>query len=201
MGNRITIITVQLHQSVNERTTEQHHTDKNNLAMSKIRQNFHQDTEALINKQINMEMYASYVYKSMATYFAREDIALLGFSKRFREASQEETEHADKLIDYQTMRGGRVVFRDIAKPNRDEWGTALEAVEASLELEKTVNQSLLDMHKIASDHCDAAFTDFLEGEFLKEQVEASKEISDLLTRMKRAGDGLGLHLVDKELLG
>merc|ERR1712105_98419 len=96
--------------------------------MSRVKQNFHQDTEALINKQINMELYASYVYKSMATYFAREDIALHGFAKRFREASKEESEHADKMIDYQTMRGGRVVFRDIAKPNRDDWGTALEAV-------------------------------------------------------------------------
>jgi len=167
--------------------------------MSKIRQNFHQDTEALINKQINMELYASYVYKSMAAYFAREDIALHGFAKRFRESSKEESEHADKLIEYQTKRGGRVVFRDIAKPNRDDWGTALEAMEASLELEKTVNQSLLDMHKVASGHDDASFTDFLEGGFLDEQVEASKEISDLITKMKRAGDGLGLHLIDKDL--
>merc|ERR1712241_736421 len=193
MGHRNTVVTVQLHQRVNERTTKHHQLPDNlTMAMSKIRQNFHQETEALINKQINMELYASYVYKSMATYFGRDDIALPGFSKRFKEASQEETEHADKLIDYQTMRGGKVVFRDISRPNRDEWGTALEAVEASLELEKTVNQSLLDMHKIASDHNDAQFT-----EFLKEQVEASKEISDLLTRMKRAGEGLGLHLVDK----
>ena len=46
---------------------------------------------------------------------------------------------------------------------------------------------------------DAQLTDFLEGEFLKEQVEAIKEISDLITRMKRAGDGLGLHIIDKEL--
>merc|ERR1712076_50467 len=199
---RNTVVTVQLHQRVNERTNKHHQTPDNlTMAMSKIRQNFHQETEALINKQINMELYASYVYKSMATYFGRDDIALPGFSKRFKDASQEETEHADKLIDYQTMRGGKVVFRDISRPNRDEWGTALEAVEASLELEKTVNQSLLDMHKIASDHNDAQFTDFLEGEFLKEQVEASKEISDLLTRMKRAGEGLGLHLVDKELQG
>jgi len=166
--------------------------------MSQIRQNFHQDTEALINKQINMELYASYVYKSMATYFARDDVALHGFAKRFQEASKEETEHADKLIDYQTMRGGRVVFRDIAKPNKDEWGTALEAMEASLELEKTVNQSLLDMHKVASDHGDTAFTNFLD-EFLKEQVEANKEISGLITKMKRAGNGLGLHHIDKDL--
>jgi len=145
-----------------------------------------------------MELYASYVYKSMATYFARDDVALGGFAKRFREASKEEMEHADKLIDYQTMRGGRVVFKDIAKPNRDEWGTALEAMEATLELEKTVNQSLLDMHKVASDHGDTAFTNFLD-EFLKEQVEANKEISGLITKMKRAGNGLGLHHIDKDL--
>ena len=32
---------------------------------SKIRQNFHTNSEAAINKQINMELYASYVYMSM----------------------------------------------------------------------------------------------------------------------------------------
>merc|ERR1712180_79307 len=143
----------------------------NKMSMSKVKQNFHSDTESLINKQINMELYASYVYLSMAAYFARDDIALHGFAKRFKEASHEEREHAEKLIEYQTTRGGKVVFREIAKPSSDEWGTALEAVEASLQLERTVNESL-------------------EGEYLKEQVEAIKEIADLITKMKRAGDGL-----------
>merc|ERR1711860_26575 len=168
------------------------------MSFSKVKQNFHSETESLINKQINMELYASYVYLSLSAYFARDDVALHGFAKRFRDASHEEREHAEKLIDYQNMRGGRVVFREVAKPPSDEWGTA---IEATLELEKTVNESLLTMHKSAGDKNDAQFTDFLEGEFLKEQVEAIKEIGDLITRMKRAGDGLGLHLVDKELLG
>merc|ERR1711942_463853 len=149
------------------------------MAMSKVKQNFHSDSKALINKQINMELYASYVYLSLSAYFARDDIALPGFSKRFKEASSEERDHAMKLIDYQTMRGGRVVFREIAKPSMDEWGTALEAVEATLELEKTVNESLLVMHKTAGDHGDAQMTDFLEGNCLEEQVEAIKEIADL----------------------
>merc|ERR1712098_1009487 len=169
------------------------------MAMSRVKQNFHSDNEALINKQINMELYASYVYLSMSAYFARDDIALMGFSKRFKEASTEERDHAMKLIHYQTMRGGRVVFREIAKPTLDEWGTALEAVEATLELERTVNESLLTMHKTAGDNNDAQMTDFLEGTYLGEQVEAIKEIADLITKMKRAGDGLGLHIVDKEL--
>ena len=31
------------------------------------------------------------------------------------------------------------------------------------------------------------------------QVEAQKEIGDLITKMKRAGDTVGLHIIDKEL--
>merc|ERR1711994_104313 len=45
------------------------------MAVSKIRQNYHEDCEALINKQINMEFYASYVYLSMSSYFNRDDQA------------------------------------------------------------------------------------------------------------------------------
>ena len=62
-----------------------------------------------------------------------------------------------------------------------------------------VNQSLLDLHKVGQDVNDAHFCDFLETEYLGEQVDAIKEISDLITKMIRAGDGLGLHTIDKEL--
>merc|ERR1712098_314291 len=97
------------------------------------------------------------------------------------------------------MRGGRVTFREIAKPASD-WGTALEAVLASLELEKAVTEALNALHKVADENHDGQLTDFIEGEYLKEQVEAIKEIADLVTKMKRAGDGLGLHVIDKELM-
>ena len=39
--------------------------EKSKMAVSKIRTNFHAQSEALINKQINMELHASYVYMSM----------------------------------------------------------------------------------------------------------------------------------------
>merc|ERR1712192_208044 len=54
------------------------------MAVSKIRQNYHEDCEALINKQINMEFYASYVYLSMSSYFNRDDQALHGFAAHFK---------------------------------------------------------------------------------------------------------------------
>merc|ERR1719369_1302001 len=168
-------------------------------AVSMIRTNFHTNTEALINKQINMKLHASYVYMSMAAYFDRDDVALAGFVKRFLAASDEERGQAFKLIDYQNMRGGRVVFQDVAKAKIDDWTSALNAVEASLELEKKVHEALLELHKEGDSHGDAQLTDFIEGEFLKEQVEAQKEIGTLITQMRNAGDGLGLHIIDKEI--
>ena len=54
---------------------------------------------------------------------------------------------------------------------------------------------------MASTHSDAHLTNFLEGEFLEEQVEAIKELADLITKLNRAGPtGLGEYLFDKELL-
>ena len=53
------------------------------------------------------------------------------------------------------------------------------------------------MHKAADG--DAHLCDFLEGEFLDEQVDAIKEISSLVTKWKRAGPGLGHHMLDKEI--
>merc|ERR1711910_78868 len=119
------------------------HPNTPDIMASKIRQNYHEECEALINKQINMEFYASYVY--------RDDQALHGFASFFQKNSNEERDHGMKLMNYQSKRGGRVVLQDIAKPSSMEWGTALDAMEAALELEKTVNQSLLDLHKASGD--------------------------------------------------
>ena len=63
-----------------------------------------------------------------------------------------------------------------------------------------MNQSLLDIHKVASDLGDAHLCDFLESQYLSEQVDAIKEIGDLVTKIKRAGDGLGLLIIDKEIM-
>merc|ERR1711971_176548 len=83
-----------------------------------------------------MEFYASYVYLSMSSYFNRDDQALHGFAAHFKTESGEERAHGMKLMEYQTKRGGRVVFQGVAKPTTMEWGTPLEAMEAALELGK-----------------------------------------------------------------
>lgn len=168
--------------------------------MSQVRQNFHAECEAGINKQINLELYASYVYQSMAYHFDRDDVALPGFHKFFKKSSDEEREHAEKLMKYQNKRGGRVVLKAVDKPEADEWGSGLDAVQMALSLEKNVNQVLLDLHKLATTHEDAHLTDFLESEYLNEQVESIKELSDYITQLKRCGPGLGEYMFDKETL-
>jgi len=169
------------------------------MSVSQCRQNYHAESEAGINRQINMELYASYCYQSMAFYFDRDDVALPGFAKFFRESSKEEREHAEKLMEFQNKRGGRIVLQDIKKPDRDEWGTGLDAMQVTLGLEKSVNQSLLDLHKVADSHGDAQMTDFIEGNFLQEQVEAIKKIGGYVTNLKRVGAGLGEYQFDQEL--
>ena len=50
-----------------------------------------------------------------------------------------------------------------------EWGSCLEAMEAALELEKTVNESLLELTKCADSKGDSHLSDFID-EFLEDQV-------------------------------
>ncbi|XP_070191067.1 soma ferritin-like isoform X2 [Littorina saxatilis] len=171
------------------------------MAVSQCRQNYHAECEAGVNRQINMELNASCCYESMAFYFDRDDVALPGFSKFFRKSSDEEREHGEKLMAFQNQRGGRVILQDIKKPDRDEWGSGLEAMQASLALEKKVNQALLDLHELSARHNDAQMTDFLEGHYLQEQVKSIKEFADHITNLKRVGPGLGEYVYDKEHFG
>ena len=103
---------------------------------SVTRQNFHEECEAGINKQINLELFASYTYLSMAFYFDRDDQKMPNFSKFLKKQSADEREHAMKLMEYQNKRGGQIVLKDIKKPESDEWGSAAAVLETALELEK-----------------------------------------------------------------
>jgi len=170
------------------------------MAQARCRQNYHAECEAEVNKQINMELYASYVYMSMSYYFDRDDVALPGYSKFFKKNSDEEREHAEKLMKFQNQRGGRIVLQNIQKPPQDEWVSGLAALEAALELELAVNQSLLRIHGIAGGHSDPQMCDFIETHYLTEQVEAIKELGDLITQAKRCGTGLGEYMFDKETM-
>uniref|UniRef100_A0A8C8RF14 Ferritin n=1 Tax=Pelusios castaneus TaxID=367368 RepID=A0A8C8RF14_9SAUR len=169
-----------------------------------VRQNFQRDCEAAINCVVNLELCASYVFISMSCYFDRDDVALRHMAQFLMEQSYEHREHAEKFLEYQNKRGGRIVLQDIKKPELDEWGNSLEALQHALQLEKTLNQALLDLHKVATEQNDPHLCDFLESDYLEEQVKAIKQLGDHLTNLKRLGmpqNGLGEYLFDKHTLG
>ena len=153
-----------------------------------------------LNGQINAELQAAHTYLAMSTYFSRDTVALPGMYQWLSKSSSEERDHAQKLIEYQTMRGGKVVLASLQAPEV-EWKSARNALEHALQMEKDINGKLLALHRLAGEHGDVQLCDFLESDFLSEQVEAIKQLSDLLTQLARCGnDGLGLYLFDKELL-
>ena len=174
-------------------------TMKSPVLQSSIRQNFHVECEKSLNKQINLELYASQAYLAMYSFFIQQDQAMDGFAMMFMEQSKEEREHGVMLIEYQAKRGGKVDIKDIKKPNI-EINSVKEAVETALKIEKEVNESLLDIHALAGSKKDGSLSDFLEEYFLREQVDAIKELGDLLTKIEMAGDGLGVIYVNSHLL-
>lgn len=182
---------------------------------SRAKQNY--NSVDRVNDQIRTELNAAQTYLSLSSYFAHDTVALNGFSKMFEHSWKEEIEHAQKFISYQIKRGGKVVTPVVEAPKNDsKWHemSACQILDIVLGLEMQVHQHLLDLHKYADEQNDPHLQDFIESEYLTEQVDANKEIADLLRRLETATtvytsenskyiscNGLGLHLVDKELEG
>ena len=74
-----------------------------------------------LNEQINMEMWSSNLYLSMSVHFTQ--IGLDGFAHWTLKQSQEELEHAYKMIDYSIKRGGQVTI-GVVNSVPTAWGGA-----------------------------------------------------------------------------
>eukprot|EP00199_Chlamydomonas_sp_CCMP681_P005467 CAMPEP_0119109564 /NCGR_PEP_ID=MMETSP1180-20130426/20553_1 /TAXON_ID=3052 ORGANISM="Chlamydomonas cf sp, Strain CCMP681" /NCGR_SAMPLE_ID=MMETSP1180 /ASSEMBLY_ACC=CAM_ASM_000741 /LENGTH=239 /DNA_ID=CAMNT_0007095395 /DNA_START=30 /DNA_END=749 /DNA_ORIENTATION=- len=175
----------------------------NTQVQSLARTNYHPECEAAINEQINIEYNISYVYHSLFAFFDRDNIGLPGFAKYFKDGSDEERGHAELLMRYQNKRGGKVQLKTIVMPDVDvnnaEKGEALYAMELALSLEKLNFQKLRELHEVADKCGDAPMADFIEGELLAEQVDAVKQVSEMVSALRRIGKGLGVWQFDKTL--
>ncbi|KAI3932980.1 hypothetical protein MKW98_029213 [Papaver atlanticum] len=171
---------------------------------SLARQMFTDVSEAAVNEQINVEYNVSYVYHALYAYFDRDNVALKGFAKFFKEASAQKRENAELLMEYQNKRGGRVKLQSIVMPlsefdHRDK-GEALNAMELALSLEKLTNEKLLNLHSVADRNNDVQFAEFVESTFLTEQVETIKKISEIVAQLRRTGKGHGVWHFNQMLL-
>ena len=153
-----------------------------------------------LNHQISLEFKASYHYHFLFSYFDKDSIGLKNIAKFFNKCSIEERDHAHKFIEYQNKRGGNISFNNIESPNinlsKDD-NDVLNAFMIAYKLEEEVYKNLLKLHEIADDVNDPQFADFIESEYLEEQIDAMNEIKIFISQLERIGnDGHGIWNFD-----
>jgi ferritin len=153
-------------------------------------------TQEALNKQINAELYSSYLYLSMAAYFEAE--SLKGMAHWMRIQADEEHIHAMKLYDFVNNRGGRVQLAEIEAP-KTQWNAPLEAFEDAYKHELKVTALINALMNLAVAEKDHAAHDFLEW-FANEQVQEESDAKLIVDQLKMVGgQGLGLFMIDQQL--
>lgn len=155
-----------------------------------------ESVNSAFNKQINEELYSSYLYLSMAAYF--EGLSLKGFANWMKIQTQEETAHAMGLFEYIHTRDGKVILQSVAQPP-SEWASPEEVFEAVLKHEQYITEKISELMDICEDEKDRLSLSFLQW-YIKEQAEEESTANDILTKLKLIkSDANALLLLDAEL--
>ena len=148
------------------------------------------------NRHINAEFYSSYLYLSMSTYC--DSIDLPGFAHWMRIQSQEEYDHAMRLLTYLEDRDWRVTLLPIEQPPI-EFETVDDVMRQTLEHEQHVSQLINRLYAVAAESGDFASQVMLQW-FVNEQVEEEKTARDVIASLdKVAGRSDALLLLDREM--
>ena len=152
--------------------------------------------EEAFNRQLNAELFSSYLYLSMAAYFESQN--LKGMAHWMRIQVQEENLHGMKFFDFINERGGRVTLTEIAAP-QVEWTSPVAAFQAAYEHECKVSGLINELADLALSEKDHAANAFLQW-FITEQVEEEASVLEITEQLKLAGDqGSLLLMLDREL--
>lgn len=171
---------------------------------SQVRQNYRPECEAAVNSHAALEFHASFQCLAVSFYLNHVDVALKHFSRFFLLRSLEHSKTTESLMFLQNQRGGRICFLDIRKPETQQWESGLQAMQDTLHLEKYVNQSLLNLHQLATDSSDTDLCQFLRAGYLNQQVKFIRELRNHLSDLSNMGfpeDALAEYFLDKLTLG
>lgn len=148
------------------------------------------------NKQIQAELYSSYLYLSMAAYY--ETLNLPGFAHWMRLQADEEREHAMRFFEHIIDRGGRVELLAIEAPPA-EFESPLVAFQSAYEHEQLVTSLIHDLFKLSSENRDFSSRSMLQW-FVDEQVEEEKSALEVVEQLEMVGEHkMGLFMTDREL--
>lgn len=149
-----------------------------------------------LNKQINAEMYSSYLYFAMAAYLESQN--LHGMSKWMFKQGVEELGHAQKLYNYIHERSGRVFLEAIEKPPT-EWKDARTVFEEGLKHEAYITHRINELVELAEAEKDYPTLNFLQW-YVNEQVEEEATFEAILEKFDILKNHPGgLYIIDREL--
>lgn len=149
-----------------------------------------------MGEQIKHEFYSAYLYLSMAGSF--EAANLSGFAHWMRHQAREEMQHAMKFFDFLLDRGEEVRLHAIDAPPY-AFRSPLDTFEQALEHEKEVTSLVHDLYETAVRERDYPAQVLLNW-FVEEQVEEEKSATEIVERLRMAGeDGAALLLLDREM--
>lgn len=150
-----------------------------------------------LNEQIKLELESAYLYFSMAVTMKEQNIH--GYAAWLTHQTEEEKEHADKIIDYVLSRGETPELESLELLKLEKT-TALDFAKASLAHEQLVSDSILKLRKLAVEEDDVPTQLFLDW-FVHEQVEEEDNAQAVVDLLAWAGDDVAALLKVDAILG
>ncbi len=150
---------------------------------------------ALLNDQINKELYSAYLYMDMANFY--DELDLDGYANYYMIQAQEERDHALLFMKYMQNNGLKVTLEAIAKPDK-EFKDVIDPLEEAAEHERYVTALINAIYQAAQEDHDYRTMKFLDW-FVDEQMEEEENADKMVSRYKLFGqDPKGLYLLDQE---
>jgi ferritin len=149
-----------------------------------------------LGEHLNLELYSSYLYLSMASFFDHEELP--GFAHWMKIQVREELDHVVRVYGYIHDRGARVHLLPIQGPP-SEWKSPRAAFDEALVHEEGTSarvHRLVDQALRETDHATHGFLQW----FVTEQVEEEALIKRAVQNLKLVeGAPGGLFMIDQNL--
>lgn len=150
---------------------------------------------ALLNDQINKELYSAYLYLDIANYYDEQDLD--GYANYYMIQAQEERDHALLFMKYMQNNGLKITLEAIGKPGK-EFNNILDPLVIAAEHERYVTALINNIYHEAHQGKDYRTMKFLDW-FVDEQMEEEDNADSMVSRYKLFGqDPRGLYLLDQE---
>ena len=152
--------------------------------------------EDTLNKQIELEAYASFLYLSMASWCDTQGLA--GCAQFMHRQSSEERDHMLRIFHYISEVDGHALTPAIPQAPV-EFESVQSLFQQVYEHEQKETRAINDIVDICYQENDYSTLNFLQW-YIEEQREEEDQMRTILDRLKLIGNGpQALYYIDKEI--